>query len=284
MAMRLYLPQRWIDDPARMDKVGVPPEARTMRTKGQIVLELLDLVRAERVPGRLVVADAGYGVSEAFRDGLDQRGLRYIVGVTGEMVVFQSEPVWDDPAPRPPGRRGRQATRSRLAAESPQPITLSDLAAKLPRCKVSWREGTKGRLTARFAWVRVWLAGGWETGECRGKKPVWLLVEERADGVIQFALSNLPVRTSRIKAVRQWKSRWKVEQGYQQMKEELGLDHHEGRSWRGFHHHVCLVMLAYGFLALERDREERDPAVPGKKGVAAPGSLCQRSVEHCSGC
>ena len=108
-----------------------------------------------------------------------------------------------------------------------------------------------------------------ESGECRGKKPVWLLVEERADGEIRFALSNLPLRTSRIKAVRQWKSRWKGEQGYQQMKEELGLDHHEGRSWRGFHHHVCLVMLAYGFLALERDREERDPAVPGKKGVAA---------------
>ena len=80
---------------------------------------------------------------------------------------------------------------------------------------------------------------------------------------------NLPAGTTRIKAVRLWRSRWPVEQGYQQMKEELGLDHHEGRSWRGFHHHACLVMLAFGFLALEREREERDPARPGKRGVPA---------------
>ena len=106
LAMRLYLPQEWIDDTPRLDKVGGPPAARTMRTKGQIALELLDLVRAEGVPGRLVVADAGHGVSEAFRDGLAERGLHYVVGVTGEMVVFQSEPVWDDPAPRVPGRWG----------------------------------------------------------------------------------------------------------------------------------------------------------------------------------
>ena len=92
---------------------------------------------------------------------------------------------------------------------------------------------------------------------------------QQADGQIKYALSNLPPRTSRIKAVRLWKSRWPVEQGYQQMKEELGLDHHEGRSWRGFHHHACLVMLAFGFLVLEREREERDPARPGKKGVPA---------------
>ena len=149
-------------------------------------------------------------------------------------------------------------------------MSLKDLAAKLPRCKVTWREGTKGRMWARFAWVRVWPAGGWAEGECQDAKPVWLLIEEQADGTIRYAVSNLPARTSRIKAVRLWKTRWRVEQGYQQMKEELGLDHHEGRSWRGFHHHACLVMLAFGFLALERDREERNPARPGKKGVDAP--------------
>ena len=95
------------------------------------------------------------------------------------------------------------------------------------------------------------------------------MIEEQADGAIQYVFSNLPLRTSRIKAVRLWKNRGKVEQGYQQMKEELGLDHHEGRSWRGFYHHVCLVMLSFGFRALERDREERHPACPGKKGVDA---------------
>ena len=148
-------------------------------------------------------------------------------------------------------------------------MTLKNLAAKLPRCKVTWREGTKGRMRARFTWVRVWPAGGWATGDCKNSKPLWLLVEEQADGTIRHPFSNLPGRTSWIKAVRLWKSRWKVEQGYQQMKEELGLDHHEGRSWRGFHHHVCLVVLALGFLATERDREEHTPARRGKKGGPA---------------
>jgi SRSO17 transposase len=101
-----------------------------------------------------------------------------------------------------------------------------------------------------------------------GAEPVWLLIEEQADGKIKYALSNLPPRTSLLKAVRLWKSRWSVEQGYQQMKEELGLDHFEGRSWRGFHHHVCLVMLAFGFLALEQHRARREQSRPGKKGGA----------------
>lgn len=269
LAMRLYLPKTWVGDPERLDRAGVPAEARTLRTKGRIILDLLDLVRSEGLAGRVMVADAGYGVSGEFREGLAERGMHYVVGVTEEMVVFQAEPRWDTPTAGESGRKGRPATRSKLAGESPQPINLKNLAAKLPRCKVTWREGTKGRMWARFAWVRVWPAGGWAEGECKDARPLWLLVEEQADGTIRFALSNLPGRTSRIKAVRLWKTRWRVEQGYQQMKEELGLDHHEGRSWRGFHHHACLVMLAFGFLALERDREERNPARPGKKGVDA---------------
>ena len=139
-------------------------------------------------------------------------------------------------------------------------------------------------MTGKFAWLRAWPAGGWATGECAGASAVWLLIEEQADGTIKYAFSNLPAGTSRIKAVRLWRSRWPVEQGYQQMKEELGLDHHEGRSWRGFHHHACLVMLAFGFLALEREREERDPARPGKRGVAGRRSRSRRSDGRCSGC
>ena len=95
----------------------------------------------------------------------------------------------------------------------------------------------------------------------------WALIEEQADGKIKFAFSNLPADTSRIKAVRLWRSRWPVEQGYQQMKEELGLDHHEGRSWRGFHHHACLVMLAYGFLLLEQQRGAAGRSGRAKKGA-----------------
>jgi SRSO17 transposase len=265
LAMRLYLPESWLDD-ERLDRVGVPEEHRRALTKGQVALELLDQARSEGLPGQLVVADAGYGVSGPFRDGLAQRGLSYIVGVTEEMVVFTEPPDWVEPQT---ATGGRPRKRARLAEGSPRPISLKELAAATPLRKVTWREGTKGRLSGRFAWLRVWPGGGWATGSCAGAEPVWLLIEEQADGKIKYALSNLPGRTSRIKAVRLWKSRWPVEQGYQQMKEELGLDHHEGRSWRGFHHHACLVMLAFGFLALEREREERDPARPGKKGTHA---------------
>jgi len=188
--------------------------------------------------------------------------------VTDEMVIFTGPPDWVEPRA---ATVGRPRKRHRLAEGSPRPIRLKDLAAVTPLRKVTWCEGTKGKLSGRFAWLRVWPGGGWATGECAGADPVWLLIEEQADGTIKYALSNLPGRTSRIKAVRLWKSRWPVEQGYQQMKEELGLDHHEGRSWRGFHHHACLVMLAFGFLALEREREERDPARPGKKKGYPPG-------------
>ena len=124
-------------------------------------------------------------------------------------------------------------------------------------------------MSARFAWLRVWPGQGWQEGACAGAGPVWLLIEEQAEGKLKFAFSNLPPGTRCRKAVRLWKSRWPVEQGYQQLKEELGLDHFEGRSWRGFHHHACLTLLAYGFLLLERHRGQEYPVQPGKKGVAS---------------
>lgn len=263
LAMRLFLPESWLGDKDRLDKAGVPHEERRSLSKGQIALELLDAARAEGLPGRVVVADSGYGISGPFRDGLAERGLHFIVGVTDDMVVFAEEPRWD--APRA-GVGGRPRTRHRLAADSPRPVSLEDLADRTPRQEVTWRQGTKGPMTGRFSWQRVWPAGGWATGDCAGASPIWLLIEEQADGQVKYAFSNLPAGTSRIRAVRLWRSRWPVEQGYQRMKEELGLDHFEGRSWRGFHHHACLVMLAYGFLALERLRAKRAPAKPGKKG------------------
>jgi SRSO17 transposase len=263
--MRLYLPESWLDDPERLDKAKVPGDQRRRLTKGQIALELLDRVRAEGLPGGLVVADSGYGASGPFRDGLAERGLHYIVGVTDEMVVFTEEPQWAAPAA---ATGGRPQKRHRLAEGSPRPISLKELAARTPRRRVTWREGTKGPMWGRFAWLRVWPAGGWAPGECAGAEPLWLLIEEQADGKLKYAFSNLPADTSRLRAVRLWRSRWPVELGYQQMKEELGLDHHEGRSWRGFHHHACLVMLAYGFLALEQHRARRGRPRPGKKGEA----------------
>jgi SRSO17 transposase len=281
-AMRLYLPESWIDDPLRLDKVGVPEAFRSGQTKGQIALELLDQVRAEgRLPGKVVITDAGYGVSQDFRDGLAQRQLHYIVGVTEAMVVFTAEPTWIVP---PWSGHGRHPTRPRLADGSPRPVSLKDLAARTPLQKVTWREGTKGKLSGRFAWLRVWPGQGWARGDCAEAEPIWLLIEEQADGKIQFAFSNWSAHTRRITAVRLWKSRWPVEQGYQQMKEELGLDHFEGRSWRGFHHHACLVMLAYGFLVLEQQRARKHPAPPGKKGRPSRGSRSRESVVPCSSC
>jgi SRSO17 transposase len=275
--LRLYLPESWLGDTARLDKAQVPEDQRRSLTKGPIALELLDRVRGEGLAGQVVLADSGYGVSGPFRDGLAQRGLRYIVGVTDEMVVFTEPPRWDAPTA---ATGGRPRKRHRLAEGSPRPVSLKELAARTPLKKVTWWEGTKGPMTGRFAWLRVWPGHGWATGDCANEAPVWLLIEGQSDGTIKYAFSNLPANTSRIRAVRLWRSRWPVEQGYQQMKEELGLDHHEGRSWRGFHHHACLVMLAYGFLALEQRRmkQKATPARPGKKGITSRSSPCRRSV------
>src|SRR5262245_15469995 len=262
--LRLLLPDAWLSDNKRLDKAGVPEAERRALTKPQIALELLDRVRGEGLPGWAVVTDAGYGASGNFRDGVAARGLAYMAGVTGDFVAFAEQPAWVPPSA---SGRGRPATRHRLAAGSRPPVALSELAKQVRLRQVTWREGAKGKLSARFAWLRVWPGQGWQEGACAGVGPVWLLIEEQADGKLKFAFSNLPPGTSCKKAVRLWKSRWPVEQGYQQLKEELGLDHFGGSSGPGFHRHACLVLLAYGFLLLERHRQQAHPARPGKKGV-----------------
>ena len=261
LALHLFLPESWLEAPARLDKAGVPADQRRALTKGEIALELLDAVRAENgLPGQVVVADSGYGVSGPLRAGLAERGLHYVLGVTGEMVIFTEEPRWLEPGPRRDGRAGGRARHRHVpAADGPKPLRLRAVAAQTSLRQVTWREGTKGPMASRFAWRRVWPAHGWTTGECAGEEPIWLLIEEQPDGTIKYAFSNLPAGTSRLRAVRLWRERWKIEQGYQQMKEELGLDHFEGRSWRGFHHHAVLVMLAFGFLALEQRRAKQKP-------------------------
>ena len=257
LGLRLFLPAGWLEDATRLDKAGVPTDERRLLSKGEIALELLDQVRAEgALPGQVVVGDSGYGVSGPLRAGLAARGLHYVLGVTGEMLVFTEEPRWQAPGP---SRRARPRVHPRLEADSPRPSSLRAVAARTPLRKVTWREGTKGPMAGRFAWLRVWPAHGWVTGDCANEEPIWLFIEEEAGGTLKFAFSNLPADTTRLQAVRRWHERWKIEQGYQQMKEELGLDHFEGRSWRGFHHHAALVMLAFGFLALEARRAKTKP-------------------------
>ena len=266
LALRLYLPEAWTGDPARLERARVPVAERTFKTKWEIALELLDGMRAEELPHRLVVADAGYGAVTEFRDGLEAREESYIVGLLGSESVFTEPPAWVLPEPK---GRGRPPTRAHLAAEARRPIAVKDLAERLERTTVRWREGTKGWLEAEFAWVRVWPAHRWGNGVPAEAIPDadeaarWLLVEWRADGTIKYALSNLPADVTLEQAVPLWKERWQVERGYLQLKDELGLDHFEGRSWNGFHHHAALTFLAYGFLALERRRAEAtDPTAP----------------------
>jgi SRSO17 transposase len=265
LAVRLHLPESWTSDAQRMKEAGVPAQFRKHTSKPQIALELLDQARAEGIAGQVVVADLGYGNGHELRDGLAERGLHYVVGVQADTIVFAQRPSWVHP-PRT-GRRGPNPSRWVLTAESPRPVTVEAVAKGSKLRRVSWRDGTKGKLSARFGWVRVWPARDWKKGSCVGAEPMWLLVEARDDGQVQYALSNLPANTSRVRAVRLWKQRWRVEQGHQQMKEELGLDHFEGRSWRGFHHHAVMVLLAYGFLLLEQSRPQPEPTRSGKKGA-----------------
>jgi SRSO17 transposase len=274
LALRLFLPETWTSQPERMQAVRVPVETQVPCTKGEIALDLLDQVRTEGLAHQAVVADAGYGLSVDFRRGLEDRHEQYVVGIAGKEAVFSEPPTW---AVGPDTQRGRPPTRRYVAADTPQPVVVKQLAETLERTPLSWRQGTKGPLHAEFAWVRVWRAHRWQHGRAADDEPDlesearWLLVEWRTDSSIRYALSNLPAETPLVHAVELWKSRWHVEQGYQQLKEELGLDHFEGRSWPGFHHHATLCFLAYGFLALERmrgtptaldDVVEEDPASP----------------------
>jgi SRSO17 transposase len=275
LALRLFLPESWTSQPERMQAVRVPAQAQVRCTKGEIALDLLDQVRAEGLAHRAIVADAGYGLSVDFRRGLEDRHEQYVVGIAGKEAVFSEPPAW---AVGPDTQRGRPPTRHYVPADTPQPVVVKQLAETLERTPLSWRQGTKRELHAQFAWVRVWPAHRWQHGRAADDVPDveaearWLLVEWRTDGSIRYALSNLSSETPMRFAVELWKSRWHVEQGYQQLKEELGLDHFEGRSWPGFHHHATMCFLAYGFLALERlrgepsmldaDLEHKEPASP----------------------
>jgi SRSO17 transposase len=258
LALRLFLPEPWTSQPERMEAVHVPAAEQLPKTKGEIALDLLDVVLAEGLPHQAVVADAGYGSGVEFRQTLEARGQTYVVGITGQEAVFTQPPTWEIRADTT--GRGRPPSRWYITAETPPPVAVKLLAQQLERTPFTWRHGTKGELHAEFAWRRVWPAHRWQHGRAANDVPDadadarWLLVEWRSDGSIHYALSNLPATATLADGVRLWKTRWHVEQGYQQLKAQLGLDHFEGRSWPGFHHHATLCFLAYGFLSLERLR------------------------------
>jgi len=250
----LYLPEQWINDSVRREEAGVPEEI-TFKTKTELALDLIDEVREWGLQDRLVLADSAYGNAYEFRQGLRSRELDYIVQVSGDLMAWTKDPHPSEP----PMKRGGKIPRKRFyATELPPARSLCQIAKGLPSQswkKITWREGTKGPLCSRFARVIVWMANGLVQGKTMTMPSEELLIEwpEGSKEPVKYWLSSLPPhRTSWRRLVRKAKGRFRIEQDYEEMKGEVGLDHFEGRSWQGWHHHVTLVTLAYAFLMLER--------------------------------
>jgi SRSO17 transposase len=253
----LYLPQTWTEDVARCHRAGVPVPAR-FRTKPELALELLDQLLEWGLRRQPVLADAGYGNNSEFRQGLVSRGLQYMVGVESTTAVW-AQPTSAGELCRPNAHGQPQSPGSRT-----RPVALRELAAALPPQAwrtITWRHGTQGPQRSRFAACRVQPAHGHAHYQPE-LESVWVLIEWPAEmeTPIKYWFSNLPEDFSLRGLVRLAKLRWRVEQNYQQLKEELGLDHYEGRGWQGWHHHVTLVCLAYAFLLLERRRLKKNAA------------------------
>jgi len=253
----LYLPRAWTEDAERCRKAGVP-ESTPFRTKIALALELIDHLLAWGLSRQPVLADAGYGNNTEFRQGLVDRQLHYVVGVESNTAV------WEKPTQRVQPRSRASRGRPRRPYYRGQPRALRDLAAALPAESwrtLTWRQGSQGPQRGRFAACRVQPAHG-HVRDRPELPPVWLLIEwpAEAEAPAKYWFSNLPEEISLRRLVRLAKLRWRVEQNYQQLKEELGLDHYEGRGWPGWHHHVTLVCLAYAFLLLERQRHKKNSA------------------------
>jgi SRSO17 transposase len=224
------------------------PSAIEFRTKGELAREQIEAALAAGTPRGVVLADAAYGDEADFRQWLSARDLGYVLAVRSATSVW-----WDrhQPAKAGPSTRGRPRTRLKRDARH-QPIGVLDLARRLPASDfrtVTWRAGTNGALSSRFARVRVRAAQG-----NRARAPEWLLIEWPAaePAPTHYWLSTLPEAMPFKQLVANAKGRWRIERDYQELKSELGLSHYEGRNWRGFHHHATLCIAAYGFLVLER--------------------------------
>jgi SRSO17 transposase len=249
--LRLFLPEPWTDSPDRLQRAGVPEAFRAPRSKPEIALSELDRVLEAGVRFSVAVADAGYGISAAFRQALSARGLLWAVGIPRLQKVYpvDVELTW------PSGTRGPERT-------SPEPNAPSRAAeAMLAGAHwrtLTWRRGTKGPLKAAFAARRVRVADG-PAVRLHGRnnqhlpgEEVWLVGERRSSGERKYYLSNLPPDTGLKRLASTIKARWVCEQAHQQLKEELGLDHFEGRSWRGLHRHALMALIAFCLLQHQR--------------------------------
>jgi len=253
VAFRLYLPKDWAEDGARRKKAGVPQDL-AFATKPEIALAQIHAAVEAGLPRGVVLMDPGYGHDGALRADVSALGLAYVAGIQGNDVIFDPDAEIDPDRPAP--RQGRLG--------EPDVMSAKQLALRLPQSawrEVEWREGTNETLSSRFARVRVRSARRRAKDEAWNEE--WLLIEW-PDGDAEPAkywFSTLPADIAFERLVELAKLRWRIERDYQDLKQEVGLDHFEGRSWRGFHHHASLSIAAYGFLISER--ETIPPSGPG---------------------
>jgi SRSO17 transposase len=254
IAWRLYLPEVWVQDKKRRQATGVPQEIR-FQTKPEIALQQIRTALDREIPVAPVLADAAYGNDTGFRDGLRELDLPYVVGIQSSVSVWKP-----GQAPLPKRKWKGNGRPPKLLRRGPRhaPISVKELALTLPPRmwrQVRWREGTRHQLRSRFAAVQVRPAHRdyWRS-EPRAEE--WLLMEwpKGESEPTKYWLSTLPAHTKLPHLVRLAKHRWIIERDYEELKQELGLGHYEGRGWRGFHHHATLCIAAYGFLVAERSR------------------------------
>jgi len=260
LAWRLYLPQSWLETPSRRAQ-GKIPDNISYRSKNQLALELIDQVLSWDVPRLPVVADSAYGNDFDFRASLRERGLQYAVAVEPSIKVWTTDPDLVPLAADKP--RGRPREYPALK-DLPEAKTLAEVAKELPKKawrNITWRQGTKGPMRSRFAQVKVWAAHGWKRQEHPKRVMEWLLIEwpEDAAAPTDYWLAQLGEQSLGLRRlVKTARARWRVEMDYRELKEELGLDHYEGRHWLGWHHHVTLVSMAFAFLRTEQAQAKKN--------------------------
>ena len=256
VGLRLFLPESWTSDTVRLDRAGVPQDRRVYRSKPEIALAEIDRIMAAGARFGCVLADAGYGLSGPFRQGLSERGLTWAVGIPYKQKVYSADVAMVFPV------AGRGRPRQHHVPDTKSMSAQAMLETAKWR-KVTWRRGTKGRLAARFAAVRVRVADGPpqrihdKGGQHLPGEEVWVVGEHRSTGERKYYLSNLPADTPIKQLAGAIKARWVCEQAHQQLKEELGLDHFEGRSWAGLHRHALMCMIALAFLQSQRLKQAK---------------------------
>jgi SRSO17 transposase len=257
----LYLPEEWCEEAERRHEAKIPEQV-AFKTKPELGADLLEQARDWEIPAAPVLGDQAYGDDSKLRARLDGSSLEYVLSVGPSASVFEPEAVFSVPERK--GETGRPTSRLRPDRE---PCSIGELVADLgpeQLQSVAFRDGPEGEpVSSRFAFLRVRALKDWQSGAAQEPREEWLIAEwpEGAEAPTDYWLSNLPEDTEPERLVRLARMRWKIELDYRQLKGELGLDHYEGRSYLGWHHHTALVTAAHGFLTLERLRPKaRRPA------------------------